>query len=193
VKERVEFDVDAVHQNDWEELGTLLHQACYTTQSLRALLGLPDPAEEIVKNIGRYSLLCLDELSNIRAPLSVLVRLFMLSGRVPMSELECLDDSLKNLLRRTNLVVPAENDRALARGTSTITEVRRRYFSRIRCSRTGSAILSFTTLPTDACLRTPHHSNYSRGFVDRTMLRRFSTLAAARVASRNYSAQTISE
>ena len=84
----MEFDVEAVHADDWVELGASLHRCGYTTQGLRAVLGLSDPVDEILKNTGRYSYFYLDQLAKVDGPFPVLARLFMLCGRVAAGELD---------------------------------------------------------------------------------------------------------
>jgi len=124
----MQLDVDAVQTGDWARLGAALHGAGYTTEGLRAAIGLSDPVEEILRNTGRYSFFYIDRLAGADGPFAVLARLFMLCGRVPAIDLDRLGDALAELLRRTGLVVAVPDDPASVRATAAITEVRGRLF-----------------------------------------------------------------
>lgn len=124
----MQLDVETAHPDDWAELGSSLHRFGYTTDALRAALGLSDPVDEILKNTGRYSFFYLDRLTGIDGPFAVLARLFMLCGRVATDDLDRLGHTLADLLRRTGLVVVIPEDPAKVRATAAITEVRGRLF-----------------------------------------------------------------
>lgn len=124
----MEFDVEAVHPDDWAGLGAALHRYGYTTEGLRTALDLSDQVAEIHRNTGRYSYFYLDQLSKAEGVFPVLARLFMLCGRVAATEFDTLGSPLTDLLRRMGLVVPVPDDPALVRATAAITEVRGRLF-----------------------------------------------------------------
>jgi SAM-dependent methyltransferase len=122
------LDVDQVRPDDWAELAAALHRCGFTTDALRAALGLTGPADNILRSTARFSFFYLDRLPGLEGPFPVLARLFMLRARVPAEHLDRLGDDLAGLLRRTGLVEATPQDPAAVRATAGITEVRGRLF-----------------------------------------------------------------
>jgi hypothetical protein len=100
------LNISDVDNDDWVRLGSLLRDSGYATGLLRELLVLPDPVEDIISNPVRYSVHYMNELSRIDTAGSVLVRLFLLSGQVPVEDFRRLPPGLASLIRRLKLVEP---------------------------------------------------------------------------------------
>ncbi len=122
------FDVDAVPADDWPAVGALLRRHGCTTEAFRALAGVAEPVEDVIGNTGRYSFFYLDRVAADAGAAAVLLRLFLLGGRVPAAGLDVLGDADAALLRRTGLVAAAPEDPALVRATVAVTELRGRHF-----------------------------------------------------------------
>ncbi|GIF12945.1 class I SAM-dependent methyltransferase [Actinoplanes teichomyceticus] len=153
----MEIDVESVSPRDWEELAVHLRDSGYATRRLKEILDLPDSVPEIIKNIGRYSLFHNDELAEIEGPFPVLARLFMLCGHVSAAEIDTLDPSLAQLLRRTKLIVAVEGDAQLLRATAVLTEIQGRIFLSDRLfENTGTDFLVHAT--PQSCMP-PHASS----------------------------------
>ena len=123
------IDIEAVMADaDLKELRGMLRRAAYSTDSFRTALAIADPADAILANTGRYSMLYLSELVKFDSPASILAQLFMLCGRVPKWKLEHLEPVLARMLVQLRLIETVADDPELVRGTVAITELNGLYF-----------------------------------------------------------------
>lgn len=124
----MDFDDAMERRADWQLLSALLREQRYSTEAVRKLLGLREPAETILANSGRYSLFYSGKLGRIDTATAVLAQLFMMSCWTPATRLEHLDPALVKVLKRLRLVEPVADDGRLVRAVVALTELQGHYF-----------------------------------------------------------------
>jgi SAM-dependent methyltransferase len=119
---------DRRQASDWRALGTALYDSGYTTQAVRDMLKIGDPAETVLADIARYSLIYSKKLEKINNELSVITKLFFFCRKVGTSELDLLRPDLRFPLRQLGLITLDSRSSEAVRGTVAMTEYDGRYF-----------------------------------------------------------------
>ncbi|RKN07605.1 methyltransferase [Streptomyces radicis] len=124
----VNFKVEGERGLLWRKLGTLLRRHGYTTEAVRNVLEVREPAEAVLADVGRYSLFYMGALKRSESPVAVIARLFLFCGHVPAVDLDRTDPELAALLWRLGLVEQVAGDEPLVRATVALVELRSNYF-----------------------------------------------------------------
>lgn len=129
---------------DLTRLRLQLERADYGTESVRSAIGLDESVENLLSNVGRYSLLFVDKLAGIDSEAAVLGQLFLLGGTISNDRLHRLDRELIELLWSLGLAGLADESSEMVSGTVAITEYQGLYFlsDRLFENRSGNVLIN---------------------------------------------------